>query len=244
MDRRQEKSCCWDVILKKGIGLKTQIESRSSNTQQSQNCTPQSHKLCHPVGFVNRTEIYSVVMKSKNAILKNLHYIHMVSITPKLFGGHGTGVPPLEPSQQTDTCLVPPLKIYWKAKYWPKSGAGFLGRSIQTRSHTDQEQPGGWWCSGSYPLLPPWLGQEGFGGSRGNASLPCTHWWAGGWACQAPGAQPSAQGSCLDMPRKTPCRDIIANKPNKKGFPITCTWDFQMCNGSMCAAPSTDYTPP
>lgn len=42
-----------------------------------------------------------MVMKSKNAIIKNLPYLHSDSTyNPKLFGGRGTAVPPAAPPGQ------------------------------------------------------------------------------------------------------------------------------------------------
>lgn len=65
-------------------------------------------------------------MKSKNAILKHLPYIHMVSTTPKPFGGHGTGAPPLEPPQQIPAWHHPSKSIE-KQNTDPKLGQVFSG---------------------------------------------------------------------------------------------------------------------
>lgn len=77
-----------------------------------------------------------MVMKSKNAVIKNLPSIQMAIITQKFFGGHGTGVPPA-------ALLKPVLAWHPKPPTHPPKSVGkqntdpkgsFLGESIQMPS--------------------------------------------------------------------------------------------------------------
>lgn len=185
---------------KKGIGLKTQIESRSSSTQ-SQNYTPQSHKQCHPVGFVSRSEMYAYEEQKCNPKTAALHP-HEIYNTKAFWGtwhrGLSTG------TITADTCLAP-------SKSTEKQNTDSkLGR-LTREEHTDTFSHG---PRAVRRLVMPWqppsasplAGTGGIWGQQGQC-LPS----------HVP-TELSAQGSCLNMPRKTPCRDVTANKPNRRGF--------------------------
>lgn len=127
----------------------------------------------------------------------------MVSVTPKLFRGHGTGVPPLEPSQQIPA-RHHPSKSTEKQDTDPKVGQAFWGGAdthVLTWIKSSQEE--------GDALDRRDLGAAG--------AMPPSHVPTDGQGVEP--ASPRGTAFCPGvLPRKTPCRDIIANKPNKRGF--------------------------
>lgn len=161
-------------------------------------------------------------MKSKNPETPALHPHGIYN--PKAFWRAWHRGPPLEPSQQIPAWHHS-SKSTEKQNADPKVGQGFWRgayRHVLTR-----------WLLGML-WQPPWLGQEGCGGSRGNASLPCAHGWGTAFCT---GLLPQcAKGSSL--------QGGTANKPERKRLSHSLYLGLSDCNGSTHAAPSTDYTPP
>lgn len=87
-------------------------------------------------------------------------------------------------------------------------------------------------------------GTGGIWGQQGQCLPPMCPLMGRGLSLPAPRGTAFCTGVLPRYAKENSLQGYIANKPNKRGFPITCTWDFRMCNGSIRAAPSTDYTPP